>query len=414
MKNTTKVMHLLDELEQVLLHAEASQENVVRGRNQRQEEINFMQLARDGKNRIHSLEELLDECVFPLDETRKVAKRMNAIWNEYEGFGKEIYAKEFEEWKRQIAKKESAAKSQIQFPVGGVGYAIKKLLPIPPGWLLGVEVLRGMWNLYQEGNEKKASAKAREAQERYQRFKRTTEEFCDSFQSFLGLRDRMHSRLQQLEEEARQAEEKKRSNGGRTKSCWYAGIWAGSSEGVVGRRLREIYGLTIDDLHGVKDGKQNPNNVWAALFFCAARRMGIAAAGTEPNSSDYERCLKHADIKVSKNSIRKYHAYCRLFHLGGEPDAGQLHSVSQWIALLREAGDTGEVQRLVEESHRSLTEEAKAFLDAEAKGITIDKKWWQDASHDYPLYSRVFERIEGEAQILSKKRWRISKCRINS
>ena len=104
----------------------------MRGRNQRQEEINFMQLARDGKNRIHSLEELLDECVFPLDETRKVAKRMNAIWNEYEGFGKEIYAKEFEEWKRQIAKKEGAAKSQIQFPVGALAMQSKSFCLFRP------------------------------------------------------------------------------------------------------------------------------------------------------------------------------------------------------------------------------------------------------------------------------------------
>lgn len=413
MENTTKVMHLLDELEQVLLHAEASQENVVRGRNQRQEEINFMQLARDGKNRIHSLEELLDECVFPLDETRKVAKRMNAIWNEYEGFGKEIYAKEFEEWKRQIAKKESAAKSQIQFPLGSVGYAIKELLPIPPGWLLGVEALRGMWNLYQEGNEKKAGAKAREAQERYQCFKRTTEGFCDSFQSFQRLCEEMNQRLQQLEEEAGETEEKKRSKGGRSKSCWYAGSWDGRKEEVVRERLREIYSKTIDGLDGLKSGNRSSSNVWAALFFCAAKGQGIIPEKIRPNNVDYVRDLNGAGIEASKNSIKKYHTYCRLFHLGGEPDAGQLHSVSRWLELLRQK-DTEAVKRYVEETHRSLTKEAEEWLADDAKGITIDRKFWEGLSHDYLLYSGVFDRIGGEVRLFSKKKGKLGKCRVNS
>lgn len=412
MENTKKVMYLLAELEQILHDAEASQENVVSGRNLRWEEINFMQLARDCTDRIHRLEDMLSECVLAPDDMRRLAKRMNAISDEFRKFGKDIYAKAYTEWKQQIAKKDEAIQKQFPDPMIDLGNALGALLPAPKGWFLAAEMLGMAWNVYQKSNEKKADAKAKEAKERYQQFKRTTKGFCDSFQSFQGLCEDMNRRLKQQEEEARQAEVKKRSSGGRPKSRWYGGSWAECSEEEVREKLREVYDRTIDGLDGLKN--QNPDNVWAALFFCAAGVQGIIGTEQkiEPNNVTYEHDLKAVGIKANKNSIRKYHAYCRLFHPGGESDAGKLLSVSRWIELLA-GGDAEAVERYVEESHGSLTREAEEWLGKDADGMTIDRKFWVELSHDYPLYSRAFERIGGEVQNCFRKPRKIVKCRVN-
>lgn len=427
MENTTKVMHLLDELERILNHAQASLASVLNAKDPRLEELNFMQLTRDSERCIHILKQELQPGSLNHEEALRMDARLYVLWSKAVHFGEDILTQAQLEHVKQLMKKQKAAGMQISSnPISAVAVIhylwdyvdsdstqedpYNHRIPVSasaekpneksgsdyilPAIALAAELLRKGWNYYQKNRAREADAKAKEMERGIALFKQTTAEFCTVLQMFDELYQQVHQRLQQLEEEAREAEEKKRSKGGRTESCWYAGSWDGWSEEAVREKLREIYSKTIDGLDGLKSDNRSPNNVWAALFFCAAKGQGIILEKIRPNNVDYERDLNAAGIKASKNSIKKYHTYCRLFHLGGEPDAGQLHSVSRWLELLRQKA-TEAVKRYVEETHRSLTKEAEEWLADDAKGITIDRKFWEGLSHDYPLYSGVFERIGG-------------------
>lgn len=442
MENTTKVMHLLDELERILNHAQASLASVLNAKDPRQEELNFMQLTRESERCIHSLKQELQPGSLNHEEALRMDARLYVLWSKAVHFGEDILTQAQLEHVKQLMKKQKAAGMQISSnPISAVAVihylwdyvdsdstqedSCNHRIPdsasaekpneksgsdyILPAIAFAAELLRKGWNYYQKNRASEADAKAKEMERGIALFKQTTAEFCTVLQMFDELYQQVHQRLQQLEEEAREAEEKKRSKGGRSESCWYAGSWDGPSEEVVRERLREIYSKTIDGLDGLK----SDNNVWAALFFCAAKRQGIIPEKIRPNNVDYVRDLNGAGIKANKNSIKKYHTYCRLFHLGGEPDAGQLHSVSRWLELLRQK-DTEAVKRYVEETHRSLTKEAEEWLADDAKGITIDRKFWEGLSHDYLLYSGVFDRIGGEVRLFSKKKGKLGKCRVNS